>query len=90
MNLKKSALVFVEATKGLMLMSAFIHMVLLIGKAILLQDVRIMNYFRILDLQIIWPWLLENPYTDLMSLVVWVILYSAFLYWAYTKIKNQK
>ncbi len=68
---------YLNALFLLMLVSATVHMLILFGFAIAKQDIYILNYFNILDLDIIFPSILFNSLVGNISagLLVLVIYF---------------
>lgn len=59
----------------LMLFSAMIHMLVLFALAITSKNIYVLNYFNILDLDLIFPLLLNNFWGNVASAVTVVLLY---------------
>ena len=72
--------VFLDALLKLMLFSASIHMIILVGAAALEGDVKILNYFNILDLELIFPSIINGMASDVVSTLVALAIFGYFLY----------
>jgi len=67
-----------KSLASLMLLSASIHMVILFVYAFQTQDLKILNYFNILDIDFYFPQIIIMPYTDIISILIMVAITSGF------------
>ena len=72
--------IYLDSLFKLMLLSASIHMIILIGAAILRADIKILNYFNIPDLEFIFPHIVDGFASDVASALVAAAIYGVFLY----------
>jgi hypothetical protein len=67
---------FVDALLKLILLSAIFHMALLILFSIVNLDLVILNYFNILDIDLLFPNIIEGVLSQLLSIAMVIIIYS--------------
>ena len=61
------------------LFSALVHNMVLIFSTIKEGDVKYLNYFRIIGLEIFWPRIADGKLSDLVSMGVMVLIIALFL-----------
>ena len=71
---------YLDALFKLMLLSAAVHMIILIATAIVNLDFKVLNYFNILDLEIIFPSIIEGVASDVAATVVAIAIFVYFLW----------
>jgi hypothetical protein len=69
-----------NALKNLVLFSAVLHMFILAVYAIATNDIGVLNYFNILDLEFFWPPIIEGRISLLASLAAAVLITVFFYY----------
>ncbi|MFT4303167.1 MAG: hypothetical protein ACMXYG_01260 [Candidatus Woesearchaeota archaeon] len=79
---------YLDALFKLMLLSASVHMIILIVFTILKFDFSLLNYFRILELDIIFP-SLKTKFGEILGLITAIVLYLIILVF-YTDNKKSK
>ncbi|MEK7665029.1 MAG: hypothetical protein AAB361_02735 [Patescibacteria group bacterium] len=80
MNIKIFKNKYLNALVLLMVVSVIIHMLILIFIAVKSLNIYILNYFNILDLDILFPGIFKNtPYGNLISVITALFLYFAIL-----------
>jgi hypothetical protein len=75
---------FVDALLKLMLLSAIIHIIILITFSIIKMDFTFINYFKILTIDLIVPSITQGVLSNVLSVAVVVILYI-LIFFFYTK-----
>ena len=75
---------YIDALLKLILVSAIVHMVLLIIYSVITGDFVILNYFNILDIDLIFPNVIEGTVSQVLSVLATVIVYVLILLF-YTK-----
>ena len=70
---------YLNALLLLMLFSAIVHMVVLFVNALAKQDFYTLNYFNILDLDLIYPGLANSFWGNVFSLLCVAVLYFLIL-----------
>ncbi|OGC81794.1 MAG: hypothetical protein A2V81_01655 [Candidatus Abawacabacteria bacterium RBG_16_42_10] len=75
-----------EALKKTILLSATIHLILLITFSIVKLDAIYINYFNMLDLELLFPDIIKGPVSQIVSAVLMVTIYFIF-YFRFTKNK---
>jgi chromate transport protein ChrA len=71
---------FIDALFKLMLLSANIHIIILFAYSIFHKNTDLINAFKILDLQLVFPSLLTVPYSLYISFIVMGIVYF-LIFW---------
>ncbi|MFO0764049.1 MAG: hypothetical protein U0518_04315 [Candidatus Gracilibacteria bacterium] len=71
-----------KAFKGLVLLSACTHLVLLFISFLQTQDITLINYFNIIDLDLFIPNIENGIVSQIFSLGIIILLYY-ILYWYY-------
>lgn len=61
------------------LLSALIHIVILVVSAIKNGDIKYLNYFRIIGLEEFWPKISTTNSSDFISLIIMLIIILGFL-----------
>ncbi len=61
------------------LLSALIHIVILVVSAIKNGDIKYLNYFRIIGLEEFWPRISTTNSSDFISLIIMLIIILGFL-----------
>ena len=71
---------YLDAFLKLLLLSALIHTAIKISSAILFKDTAVLNYFHILDLDLLFPQIIQITGGDMGSLAVWIIGYAVVFF----------
>ena len=71
---------YVQALMGLILFSAIIHMFLLAVYAVIDADVTYLNYFNIIDLDLIFPNIGMGGFSQIFSLLTAVVIYAGIYF----------
>ena len=79
MNIKIVKNKYLNALFLLMLFSAIIHMVLLFCVAITSRDIYVLNYFNILDFDLLFPALKNSVAGNIFSAIFVFVLYGIIL-----------
>lgn len=70
---------YVEALKKTVLFSATVHLLILLGNAIFTNNLKMLNLFNILDIELLFPNILNNSFSDISAIIVLFIIYIVFL-----------
>ncbi len=70
---------YIKALKRTILFSAVVHLSILLGYALFTNNFKILNLYNILDLEFIFPNILNGSFSDISSLIVLIIIYILFL-----------
>ncbi len=70
---------YFEALKKTILFSAVVHLIILLGNAIFTNNLKMLNLFNVLDLELLFPNILNGNFSDISSLAVLIIIYIVFL-----------
>jgi len=70
---------YIIALKRTILFSAIIHLLILLWYAINTGNLKIINLFNILDLDLIYPNILKGNLSDFLSILALIIIYIVFL-----------
>jgi len=72
---------YIDALLKTILFSAITHLIILYTKAFVSKDKELINIFNILDLELIWPSLIENSTSFILSYLFIGVVYCIFLFW---------
>ena len=75
---------FMDALKKLVLLSATIHLVLLFIYSIVKSNMRVLNYFDIIHIDLFFPKIANGPSSQIYSIFLIVILYF-FIYFVFSR-----
>lgn len=75
-----------DALLKLMLLSAVLHMAILFVYFVVHLDASRFNFFKITDIDLFFPELTSNSYSNVYSLLVGILLYT-LIYYFFTKKK---
>lgn len=75
---------YLDAFLKLILLSALIHTVIKISSAILFKDTTVLNYFHVLEIDLLFPQIIQVTGGDMGSLAAWVIGYTV-VFFLFTK-----
>ena len=70
---------YIKAIKNSLLFIAITHLIILIGWAIYTYNFKVLNLFNILDLELLFPNILNGFMSDIFSVLILVIIYIIFL-----------
>ncbi len=65
----------IDSFLKLLVLSAVVHTVIVVSYALYSGKLSMINYFSMLDLGLLLPWLMEMPLSGLLSIVVLVLAY---------------
>ena len=71
---------YLDAFLKLLLLSALIHGAVAVTYAIVFKDTAVLNYFHILDLDLLFPQIIQITGGDMGSLAVWIIGYAVVFF----------
>lgn len=70
---------YLKALASLILFSAITHLCILLVYAIILKDINMWNYFKIIELNRIFPGIDQGGFFNVLSVITAVAIYSFFL-----------
>ncbi len=70
---------YVKALKKTILFYAITHLTILFGYAIYTTNFKLLNLFNVLDLELLFPNIINGFTSDLLSLIILIIIYLIFL-----------
>jgi len=71
---------YLEALIKLILISAIFHLVLLFVYSLIKLDFSYLNYFRVVDISLIFPSITEGPFSLVFSFITILIVYLIILF----------
>jgi|GEM_PF-751963 hypothetical protein len=66
---------YIKALTGLVLLSASIHIVILVIYSIINLDIRYLNYFNIIDVDLFLPEIADGPLSQILSIITIVVVF---------------
>ena len=76
---------FIIALKNLTLLTAFIHIFLLVIYAFMKLDFTYLNYFNILDIDLFFPNVIKGYFNNILAVIILLIVYFTFYFFAQKK-----
>lgn len=71
---------YLAAIKKTILYSAILHIFFLVVISLTEKDLRILNYFNILDLEYFFPAILDFPFSTIISFIIFAALFGVILH----------
>lgn len=70
---------YIKALKKSILFYAITHLIILFGYAIYTSNLKLLNLFNILDLELVFPNIVNGLISDILSVIALIIIYIIFL-----------
>jgi len=70
---------YIKALKKTILFYAISHLIILLGYSVYTNNFKLLNLFNILDLELLFPNILNGFMSDIFSVLILVIIYIIFL-----------
>lgn len=67
------------------LLTALLHIGVMIFRVFREGNIKLLNYFAILDLNTFWPGIIEGKWSDILSILLMLIIFLSFLIFSLIK-----
>jgi len=68
-----------KSCSRVILLTALLHIGVLIIRTIKEGDIKLLNYFSILDLNVFWPKIINGKWSDILSISIMTVMFLSFL-----------